>query len=129
MTDKDKEEFEKWLNKERRIFEATEPATFCDSDEACMKEGWQAACEYQQKEITLLENEISYLEETIADFMDEPDVAIKRLQAENKKLREALNNWIQWENGQIVMNGEYTGEDITRLIREAKEALKEVGEE
>jgi hypothetical protein len=50
MNDKDKEEFEKWLNKERKTFEANEPATFCDSDEFCMKDGWQAACEYKDAE-------------------------------------------------------------------------------
>jgi hypothetical protein len=54
MNDKDKEAFEKWLNKERRIFEANEPATFCDSDEFCMKKGWQAACEYKDAEIKKL---------------------------------------------------------------------------
>lgn len=54
------------------------------------REAWQAACEYKDKEIELLNNEISWLEEKIDDFMDEPDITIKKLQAENKKLREAL---------------------------------------
>jgi hypothetical protein len=91
MNDKDKEAFEKW---ELDYFGKNDN---CPHYMLHIKNTWQAACEYKQREITLLENEISYLEETIDDFMDEPDIEIKRLQAENKKLREALgfyaDNW------------------------------------
>ena len=44
----------------------------------------------REEEITLLENQISYLEETIDSFMDEPDIVIKKLQAENAELEKKL---------------------------------------
>jgi hypothetical protein len=76
MNDKDLDAFNEWRNS---------TSTRLDIHDA-----WQAACEYKDKEIELLNNEISWLEEQIDDFMDEPDITIKKLQAENKKLREAL---------------------------------------
>ena len=88
MNDKDKEAFEKWAwGKE---FPDGIPENVEFEPHQILKETWQAACEYKQREITLLENEISYLEETIADFMDEPDIEIKRLQSENEKLNEKV---------------------------------------
>ena len=95
MNDKDKEAFDKWWQNMYDSYVEFRDWQGCDiafDKKEDMRIGWQAACAYQQKEVTLLENEISYLEETIADFMDEPDIAIKRLQAENAKLRELVKD-------------------------------------
>ena len=100
MNDKDKEEFDKWFNKERRIFEANEPATFCDSDEFCMKKGWQAACEYMRNKSNPLDA-LSLYEK------------LERERFENKKLREAL----RWYANLGLCDGY------------AKNLLKEVNEE
>lgn len=71
-----------------------------------------------------LEAENAFLKESInGTRMKRMNEEIEQLKHENMKLFEALNNWIRWENGQIVMNGEYTGEDINRLIKEAKGVL------
>jgi glutaredoxin-related protein len=81
------------------------------------KEAWEAACIYKQKEIDILDRK--YTED--ATYLD---ASILKIKSENKKLRKALEEWIQWENGQILMNGEYNGKEINRLINQAKEAIK-----
>jgi hypothetical protein len=68
MIEKDKEAFEKWL----------EVAYSPTSSQAA----WQAACEYKQKEIDILKNH------DISGYKE----GIDCLQAENKKLRDALEN-------------------------------------
>jgi hypothetical protein len=90
MTEKDREEFEKFVASEDR-----DGGTFANNnnftrDEWIASITWQAACEYKQEEIVLLENQIAWFEEQIDDFMDEPDIVIKKLQAENAKLKKAL---------------------------------------
>jgi hypothetical protein len=88
MRQKDKEAFDEWLNKERRIFEANEPATFCDADEFCMEKGWQAACEYKNKEIM---NEVRQTPSGVSVVKFNKELVrkeIEKLQAEIKKLRE-----------------------------------------
>jgi hypothetical protein len=114
MNQNDKEAFEKWFNKERRIFEAKEPATFCDADEFCMEKGWQAACEYMQAELAH---------------------HIFKIEAENKKLREALEFYALWSNwgGDLRAGNEIISDDCDYIEKwyeyvggkRAREALKE----
>jgi hypothetical protein len=96
MNDKDKEAFEWWLENTSSTQEEIEAYEAMSEKERvmfCMNYTWQAACEYKQEEIN-------------------------ELQAENKKLREALNR--------ISEIGYYHDYGIHRDI--AMEALKEVEE-
>ena len=108
MNNKDKEEFDEWFIKTYRydykdlvIPESIKP----------QKEAWQAACEYKETEIKSCFNHLK-------DFDDE----IGRLQAENKKLREALESIrsqiTSWYISETVL--------IERILIAAREALKEV---
>lgn len=76
MNDKDKEEFEKWF------LEYPSWRVTMSRHEACEK-AWSAACEYKQKEIYDLTGQLKS-----CIFVYEEKVS--RLIAENKKLREAL---------------------------------------
>ena len=106
MNDKDKEAFIKYMAENL-------PYSYYVSYHCPELKTWQAACEYKDKEL------MEWKEAARSEAQE-----VNSLQAENKKLRDALNNWVQWENGQIIMNGEYSGEDINRLINKAREALK-----
>ena len=48
---------------------------------------------------------------------------------EAKVLEEVVEQWIEWENEQIKKEGPYVGEAITKLIANAKDALKKYREE
>jgi hypothetical protein len=77
MNDKDKQEFEKWFQYfYQGNFNAGNPRFMGQSI------AWKYACEYKQKEIDILKNY------DIAGYKERIDC----LQAENKKLREALEN-------------------------------------
>lgn len=55
---------------------------------------------------------------------------IARLSETITKLREALESWLAWEDRQIAKDGPYSGEEINKLINEARTTLREVfGEE
>jgi hypothetical protein len=106
MIDKDKQEFEKWFIKTYRydykdlvIPESINP----------QKEAWQAALEYERN----ISEKVFDLFNKNIDVLDDE---IYKLQAENKKLREALES--------IANSKNYPEPDY--LI--AREALKEVGE-
>jgi len=74
MNDKDKEAFEKWLDD-----------CYFDGDrrpEPSVKEAWQAACEYMRDEFKFQTPPAVFIYQDMND----------KLQAENKKLREALDN-------------------------------------
>ena len=136
MNDKDLEAFYKWVE--------IEFGEIQDHQRAYMYEKsiFRFACEYKQKEIEdlykhlkhehdLYRKHLKVYEDEILEYKEaarSEAQEVNRLQAENKKLRKALNDWVQWENGQILMNGEYSGEDINRLINKAREALKEIKE-
>jgi hypothetical protein len=81
MNDKDKEAFEKWFKDAWDIdFDAY------DFRHTIQVKAWQAACEYKDKEI-------NDDEELLRDHMNSIGYReLKKLQAENKKLREALDN-------------------------------------
>lgn len=76
----DKEMFENWMKKKEEIQSRIERTDKMVKD--------------REEEITLLENQISYLEETIDSFMDEPDIVIKKLQSENAELQGQLKSCI-----------------------------------
>jgi hypothetical protein len=106
MNDKDKEPFKSWFEQDRKEFEAREPATYTDSDEWCMRKGWIAACKYKDKEYS-----------NLMDAMSKTSQYNFKLQAENKKLREALQSI-----GYFHLRPE-------QVIRTAREALKKVNKE
>ena len=99
MNDKDEEAFEKWC---KNYF--GEDATIINVPSYFIHT-WQAACEYKQKGYS-----------NIMDAMTQTSQYNYKLQAENKKLREALNR--------ISEIGYYHDYGIHRDI--AIEALKEI---
>ena len=120
MNDKDLEAFEKW---ELDYF-GTGKDENCPHYMIHIKTAWQAACEYKQEEIkdiiSFQNTEIIHLNKKIDDQDDEycKDVAyldekIKKLQAENKKLRKALESV-----GYLHLSSE-------QVITTAREALEE----
>lgn len=127
----DKEAFKKWMenntNTQKEI-EAYQAMSEKDRIMFSMEYTWQAACAYKQEEITLLENQISYLEETIDSFMDEPDIVIKKLQADKVKLRGKLKIAVDALVFYSDLDDEAIGYDI-RGVTYAREALKAINED
>lgn len=74
MNDKDKEAFDNWYSK----LDDTYLWRVIKLNRGACQESWQAACEYKQKEIDAI------------DCYIERDEKIKKLQAENAKLRECV---------------------------------------
>lgn len=96
MNEQDNEAFEKWLDNRW---------TISDIVYRYSHEAWQAVVEYKQKEINNLINGAA-----------KDNEMINRLQAENKKLREAIREAIdfpEWCGNEYILEN----------------ALKEVGEE
>ena len=117
MNDKDKEAFEKWFQTDARsLFYGIEDI-------------WKVACEYKQKEIDFLkdrsETNISKAN-CINQVNDGLHILLKEAEAENKKLREALElslkaNLELWEMPDVVHL-----DDHGEAINLAREVLKEV---
>jgi len=107
MNDKDKEAFEEWFNgdlqKLPKIHDAYE------------RHIWQAACEYKDREYSYFVVEAKSHAQTKVD--------LGQLQAENKKIREALDR-IDNSNNDM----KYFNSDIHIIIHETREALKEIEE-
>lgn len=137
MNDKEKEAFEKWYDQIYPVYINVPRASN-------LLQVWQAACAYKQEEITLLENQISYLEETIDSFMDEPDIVIKKLKAENEKLKKALRFTVlaaeqQYQPSRPLQEGlcptfyftlSYEGDlELIEETKRARQVLKELDEE
>ena len=108
MNDKDKEAFDDWKNKTQFNFEfqiqgekIEVPELFKEWCIGGMGVSWQAACEYKQEEYS-----------NIMDAMTQTSQYNYKLQAENKKLREALQSI-----GYFHLRPE-------QVIRTAREALK-----
>ncbi len=76
MNDKDKEEFNEWLSEAGNHYG---DALAYEFEKHLCFVSWQAACEYKQKEYS-----------NIMDAMTQTSQYNYKLQAENKKLREAL---------------------------------------
>jgi len=82
MNDKDKEAFDKWIDSDVLSHDETNRFKNMSEQERVVfvtERTWQAACEYKQKEIDELTSVLDFKKETTVE-----------LQAENKKLREAL---------------------------------------
>jgi regulator of replication initiation timing len=95
---KDKEAFNEWRNS---------TSTRLDIHDA-----WQAACEYSKQEYS-----------NIMDAMSRTSHNNAKLQAENKKLREALDDISNYDPDESVC------EHFLELQEKAREALKEVVQE
>lgn len=128
MNNKDEKAFEDWYGDKPKNY----ASLYLQN-----KKAWQAACEYKKE--TLLEcihNYYSLMEE-LKEYKEaarSEAEEVNRLQAENKKLREALEFYAEsWERG------EWEGELLVRKLGSynkfvevhsiAREALKEAGEE
>ena len=111
MNDKDKEEFIAWYKNKESEFDNC-------------KEAWQAACEYKDKEINDDEELLRYHMNSIG-YRE-----LKKLQAENKKLREALEFYAKETNWKLNKNNHAPlfSKCENDLGDIAREALKEVGE-
>jgi hypothetical protein len=119
MNDKDKEAFEKWFE----LLGETHLERVIKLNRGASHKAWQAACEYKDKEIN---ND----EELLRNHMNSIGYReLKKLQAENKKLREALekiiDQYFDLPYELRMKKGLKEGRDS--LI--AREALKEVGKE
>jgi hypothetical protein len=114
MNDKDLEAFECW---QKEIIQELKfnNAIGDNKHKGSLEFAWQAACNYKRDEYS-----------NLMDAMTQTSQYNYKLQAENKKLREALSNWILWEDEQIKRNGAYVGFDLNCLINQAREALKEI---
>jgi hypothetical protein len=109
MNEKDKEEaFDKWFSK---MDNAENLLHF----EYYLHIAWQTACEYKQKEIDELIKDNKFQADVMCD-MGEIVLENKKLEAENKKLREALEK--------LSLYVSYNGD--TWVQETAREALKEV---
>jgi len=104
-----------------------------------MEKGWQAACEYKNKEIM---NEVRQTPSGVSVVKFNKELVrkqIEKLQAENKKLREALGFYALWSNwgGDVRMGSEIISDDCDYIDKwyeyvggkRAREALKVVIEE
>lgn len=54
---------------------------------------------------------------------------IKQLKKKLAISKEALENWLEWEDKQIQKNGAYVGVEINQLIKNGKEALAAINGE
>lgn len=107
MNDKDKEEYDKWLkdNFSKLIDQGNKGGLAKMNDD--LTQCWQAACEYKQKEIDSI------------DCYIERDEKIKKLQAENAKLVDALRD--------IEDYGEYPSHKETpKIWKITNQVLKEL---
>jgi hypothetical protein len=115
MNDKDKEAFKEWyINKESEF-------------DNC-KETWQAACEYKEKEIDLIQYQLDYAAKIIIEVQADKC----KIREENKKLREALEFYADATNNpkQYMRQG-YLVYNLKKAIfvdggTIAREAIKEI---
>ena len=143
MTDKDLEAFEKWSDQERGKILPHEENHIISVSPRTLKlwerQAWQAACEYKDKEQYIegsihesagIKREMTWRESSemmenmyrgaIAQ-LDREYARIRKMQSENKKLREAL----ELIAGEQEFFDEISDRSKTMM---ARKALKEVGE-
>ena len=106
MNDQDKQEFEKWYKNKESIFDDC-------------KEAWQAAIEYER---------FNHKYCVVGSL----DKLCEKLEAENKKLRDALEFYANNQTTMTTENGIYLRDglngDFFSLKEKARKALKEVDE-
>jgi len=135
MNDKDKEAFEKWWQQlydnhvEFRDWQGCDLATDGKED---MRYGWQAACEYKQKEIDDLNKYVEFQANVMCD-MGEIILENKKLQSENSKLRECVEFYAKTEtwdaDGWVVNSDIYAPWDKFGVMvggKRARQVLKEL---
>lgn len=90
MSDQDKQAFEKWWMEGFKGMSDMDVIKYKDVGKQTSLHGWEAACEYKQKEIETLKDGSYWLSD------------IEKLQAENAKLKECVefyanqSNWMGW---------------------------------
>jgi predicted RNase H-like nuclease (RuvC/YqgF family) len=107
MNDKDKEAFDNYMEENKGVYFGMGEWEK-DSDFNV----WQAACEYKQEEIEHRDDLIYELEQ---NYLTEKENK-EKLQAENKKLREAL---------EYIYHSECAGCNLEEVMATCEEALKE----
>ena len=109
MNDKDKEAFRLWAGEEEGESLLYDGAAF---------HTWQSACEYMKDEIEHRDDLIYELEQ---NYLVEKENK-QKLQAENKKLREALEQ-IAYHVGKFPIHESYC--ELSHIAREALKEIKE----
>lgn len=86
------EGFDEWFTKDRREFEASEPATYTDSDEWLMKKGWQAA--------TIAANKArdEFIKELKLLMSKELEISAKQLSDRDATIRELKKLIVKYED-------------------------------
>ena len=129
MNDKDKEAFEKWWMEGFKGMSDMEVIKYVNVGKQTSLHGWQAACEYKQKEIDELEESLatrfakSYVAGKDLSKIIQKNLTneVEKLQAENAKLRECVEfyadklNW--YDNTQI------NGSDQKAIFKDAEDCL------
>lgn len=98
MNDQDKEAFEDYMEENKSIYFGM-PEWEKDTDRTI----WQAACEYKQKEIDLIQSQLDYSARILIDVQADKSTLraeIKKFQAENAKLRECIKFYGDFKNYQ-----------------------------
>lgn len=88
-----------------------------------IKDAWQAARSLSLKEIERLKEELVQVKCDKVDEWFGIKKKFVKLEASNKVLRGACENWIKWEDVQIKKHGNYVGAEINELITTARQAL------
>lgn len=103
MNDKDRESFDIWVWDKFNLTYELNPSQYDD-----LKDSWQAACEYRQKEIDKFEWELNHRSEIIKNLRGElleykeaassEAALVNELQAENAELKQKiLETWKEAE--------------------------------
>ena len=119
MKDKDKEAFNNFFSDILKNMDSIWHEPFELEYKNAMIDAFKAACEYMQKEIDEFRLELELVDSiTVRNVLKDN----KKLQVENKKLREALERFI-FAHEVGGCKTEYSG-----AFKDAREALKEVDE-
>lgn len=142
MNDKDKEEYDKWLESQNWHYDSFDNEYYQNGLKVSIygetEEAWQSACEYKQKEIDELKTQDQIIAKEIKTYMTIAEnlrTVVKINQAENAKLRECVD-WYADEANQIAPVYDPTGKpgaDFTQPYRmdsgkRARQVLKELEE-
>lgn len=126
MNDKDKEAFEKWWQNMYDSYVEFRDWQGCDitfDKKEDMQIGWQAACEYKNKEYS-----------DIADARMQTSLNNVKLEAENAKLRECVEFYAEpWErvelDGKLLVRKLESYDPFIEVHHKAMQCLKELDEE